>query len=841
MERATTSIESFYRRFGLAYALCFAAVLGPIALQTVRADGGSKSITTRPTVIATDPTVCDNPAQCDDADPCTEDRCTEGVCAYEAVPECIPCTIERNCPPVDIVFLMDTSGSMMDEAEVLCSAMSEVVSALGVEGTEVHASYLGITETLGGAFSCLTDDAVSLLGGAVPGDGASCPFPGTFSSHESWGPATAIVAERFPWASGALRIVVPLSDEGPCDGSFPDGCNNPGNDRDSIVNAANVAIAHGVVVSPITGTSSDVCVNTLAGDLAAMTGGTALQSQAPQADLADAIRMIVTSACETRNTCDDGHACTVNDVCLPTGGCVGTPIASVSCSVDADCFDSRCDVETGLCVCADRPELRLEVVTPLPSGAQCYGVEGEAEDDALVVDVILGHSVHQVIGGQFLIGYNPDALEFVASQSGNATDPDSPFSQVLSRILDDERGRFFYAVGATTEKLGTQGPAIMARLRFRRIGTCSSSELCFFDEDPMTTRLTDGTGSNVPFDASCSGLVPIAGEAPELICPVSRTLQADAGFLSATATWEPIEIIPGCDGPVAWSCTASHSLGAPVDDLTESGGAIPVGTARFDCTATEPRCGLQNSCSWSVTVDNTSLVEVDVELSSPMAPGPFDRCIEFEFLPNCLEAPFVIQAPVRFGLPFNFPGNARRVQFKIPAGEYTCVRARDPLHTLRSVAVVEVDGTKFVARFVGDPLLDGNWLVGGNVDGNGTIDVLDLATAMGQLGRVVAADTPCATPGPHADINGDGIVDQLDLDFIDRNLFEQDGASCCGDPRGDAPVTEVSVRTLRAMGLGHLGDPDINGDGKVNVDDLTALREGRLLNRAKTDYLHRDR
>ena len=62
--------------------------------------------------------------------------------------------------------------------------------------------------------------------------------------------------------------------------------------------------------------------------------------------------------------------------------------------------------------------LNLDGVTPLPPGALCYGVDGETEDDALVVDVMLGYSVHQVIGGQFLIGYDPDALEFIAARGG---------------------------------------------------------------------------------------------------------------------------------------------------------------------------------------------------------------------------------------------------------------------------------------------------------------------------------------------------------------------------------------------------------------------------------------
>ncbi|MCH7926000.1 MAG: hypothetical protein IIC51_10745, partial [Planctomycetes bacterium] len=269
-------------------------------------------------------TSCTTDDECVDNNACLQGTCAEGICEFHELPDCVPCFDPPICPPVDIVFLMDTSGSMVDEATALCQNVNQIVLDLAANGVLVTPYFLGITETPAEGFDCLTDDVVTMLGGAVPGDAASCPFPDTFSAHESWGPATAIVAERFPWGDAVVRMIVPISDEGPCDGSFPDGCNDPGNDRDSITNAVAVANANDVIVSPISGTSSSQCVLTLASALALGTGGMAFASQDPNADLADAIIEIVSDVCEPA-PCSDGNVCTDDDHCID-GVCQGMMI-----------------------------------------------------------------------------------------------------------------------------------------------------------------------------------------------------------------------------------------------------------------------------------------------------------------------------------------------------------------------------------------------------------------------------------------------------------------------------------------------------------------------------------
>ncbi|MCH7925184.1 MAG: hypothetical protein IIC51_06585 [Planctomycetes bacterium] len=162
-------------------------------------------------------------------------------------------------------------------------------------------------------------------------------------------------------------------------------------------------------------------------------------------------------------------------------------------------------------------------------------------------------------------------------------------------------------------------------------------------------------------------------------------------------------------------------------------------------------------------MSSANWVSVDVQLSPTNVPGPLQRCIEFEFFADCASEPEIFRTEIDFGLPFDLPGNAKNVFFKIPANKYLCVTARDPLHTLRAVADLEIVGDHWHARFQGDPLLGGNWLIGGNVNMDRVIDLLDLATVRAHLGESLTPSTNCARSDVHADINGDGWLNMDDI------------------------------------------------------------------------------
>ncbi len=180
---------------------------------------------------------------------------------------------------VDVVFAMDTSGSMNDEFSALCSQINAIVANLQNQGVSVNYRILGLART----FQCASDTVQHL----VPG--------GLVNHEEDWGPAVTDLSNGYAWQPDYARLIIPMSDEGPENG---DPVHDPGSDRDAITAAIAAAQAHQVIVSPILGTGHSSAVTRLAQDLANATGGRVFQSTEPAQDIAGAIGdMIGTAAC----------------------------------------------------------------------------------------------------------------------------------------------------------------------------------------------------------------------------------------------------------------------------------------------------------------------------------------------------------------------------------------------------------------------------------------------------------------------------------------------------------------------------------------------------------------
>lgn len=235
-------------------------------------------------------------------DSCDLDSGASEDCNLDGVPD--ECPI---CPPVEVVFVMDTSTSMDDEASALCGGMTQIVAQLQAAGVTVLPRLLGICDLPGGAYGCLEDHVSSLLGVAVPGSPpagmetlGACPG-GNEVCQEDWGLATAVVAGLYPWLppTQSIRLVIPLSDEGTW-------CGDPVTALDQIAISHAIAVArdNGVLVSPITGSGSASGVLALAEALADSTGGTHFSSSTPSLDIAEAIVAQVLQACAAYTDCN---------------------------------------------------------------------------------------------------------------------------------------------------------------------------------------------------------------------------------------------------------------------------------------------------------------------------------------------------------------------------------------------------------------------------------------------------------------------------------------------------------------------------------------------------------
>jgi hypothetical protein len=277
--------------------------------------------------------------------------------------------------------------------------------------------------------------------------------------------------------------------------------------------------------------------------------------------------------------------------------------------------------------------------------------------------------------------------------------------------------------------------------------------------------------------------------------------------------------------------------------LADEGGVFFQGHSyEFTCEYTS-NCGVEDECSWTVTVSDQSLMWVEVQLE-PVVDNVLDTplydfqdCIEFEFYDDC-QGWETRWYTLNFGGVYQFDGHARAT-IDVPKGNWQCLAAASYCHSLRSTADIVCDDTAFGgdgmfhAQFKGDPLMNGNWLIGGNLDGSKIIDIIDFGIVLSQWQKTKpqcvcgeGKQTAEPTLRPNADINNDGVVNDLDLGFVLLNFLEDDKATCCPEAGGVATaVMEITLADAAAQGL-NLSAADLNKDGVINGDDITAFMMG---------------
>ncbi len=187
---------------------------------------------------------------------------------------------------LDIVIIVDNSGSMggtneptpsgcENEFDNICNMVSGLSSTLQAANLpSLRITVLDISPTKE-SLPCADDNVVNLTGVY---DEASNTCSGTIQdSAESWVSAVEIIVMNFDWNPGAKRIIVPISDEGPCHGDSPPICGT--SDDDSVDAAIAAAIDNDCIVYSILGVTCQTapnwlgCVPAYYEDIALSTGG----------------------------------------------------------------------------------------------------------------------------------------------------------------------------------------------------------------------------------------------------------------------------------------------------------------------------------------------------------------------------------------------------------------------------------------------------------------------------------------------------------------------------------------------------------------------------------------
>ena len=381
-------------------------------------------------------------------------------CDNNGIPdECASCAV-----PVELVFAVDTSGSMDDEAATLCANLNSVISTLTAEGITVNAHLYAIgLEADGpwfndpeGDFDCLADyvgnptpgtitspagytpvTGLPPMGTDLPGatpnsaDGSNqdtlyggCGGANSSSNEEDWGRAASIISANYPWDVGTIPLVVAVSDEGPWCGS-----GLAANDSDSINNAIINANSNNVIVSVLTASGyyntadpsngGPPLMEQLAVNLANGTGGTVAR-EFSGLELVEAVRGIVRDACVEAADCNDNN---IPDTCELAGN---------------DCNnDGRLDVCDNI-VCNTPPEVASPVLYAAVGAAnQTYNVQTGYNDQQ--GDTIATVTILSVTGGPDVVSdsatVNGTTITFTPSNVNAATTAAAPYV-VSFRVCD---------------------------------------------------------------------------------------------------------------------------------------------------------------------------------------------------------------------------------------------------------------------------------------------------------------------------------------------------------------------------------------------------------------------
>lgn len=323
------------------------------------------------------------------------------------------------------------------------------------------------------------------------------------------------------------------------------------------------------------------------------------------------------------------------------------------------------------------------------------------------------------------------------------------------------------------------------------------------------------------------------GTPPTVSAPANISVFADAGACDALVTWPAATVTDNCDTSfnVIYDIDVDNDNSFDVTGATSTSFTFPTGTHRI-VASSEDACGNVGTDELFVTVDGSSELLLTIELDDVMITG-LTRCITLDLYDaNC--GTQTVEAEVLFDT-MGANGVVGTATVLVPCGNWTCVVARDRLHTLaRTLDTPDfgVVGTQFVADFV----TAGKPLIGGNFNDDEFIDILDFGVFTAQYNvNYGTGDTTCATVGPHPDASGNGLVFTEDFTFIQTNFFVLSETPCCTvlalENATRKPVAEISVAELRKRGLAELSVADVNNDGWVDQADVTAFFNGAAIDR----------
>lgn len=421
----------------------------------------------------------------------------------------------------------------------------------------------------------------------------------------------------------------------------------------------------------------------------------------------------------------------------------------------------------------------------------------------VVVTVSFAEILGLVVGGQMGLLYDSALLTYTHAEVGGA-----PFGTIIFEqhqpAWSATRGRVRLAIGLPVG--GTTPPGVssgtLARLHFTAKGESCSPAQVLFPEGGTAWRLTASGGQSLgfalqnPVAVIVDGVPPVLSGVPAAVSSVPADAGRTDGALQPTISGAAVTASDACAGTLP----VTVAVGLPGGGTS---GTIParfaVGTTTVTWSSVDA-AGNTVSETRQVVVEPYQVVRVTPSLNGAML-GSGPRTLGFEI---------VGQAPETRSVGFTL-GQGDPVDLHVPvAASAPCLTVRDTLRTLATRMEPTVQGTVYVAS---------GTLVGGDSNGDNTVDILDFGLFVGDVGILASRES-------RSNFNADLLVSNADFTFITLS-FLRSGESCAPGAQGRTPLERVTVKQLRRMGLGDLAAADLNHDGALDTADIAwALQHG---------------
>jgi hypothetical protein len=237
-------------------------------------------------------------------------------------------------------------------------------------------------------------------------------------------------------------------------------------------------------------------------------------------------------------------------------------------------------------------------------------------------------------------------------------------------------------------------------------------------------------------------------------------------------------------------CLSGVTLTGTRSDGQALTAAWPSGSTTVTWAAVDA-CGNASYASTMVTVDPTNTMDLSAAFGGNFAGA--SRSLSLTMLGGAGTQSRTQSVSIPWGGASSFSVN------DLPVDAYTCATIEDPARSLKARVTVSDTGSVWTAAAA--------TMVLGDLINDEVIDVLD-------WGAYVVSN-------PAADLNADGFINAVDGNIILAN-FTRRGDGVCGSsangPRD--PILAITVADVVSMGLPELAGADLNGDGWIDQADI---------------------